>query len=469
VKKFNDSIKTEILKRKDLGLIDMKVNACLLAGMKLNDENCMQSLEALQKDGKLAYKFRIAKPKKAVIIGEFVKKINANNGFFYFKSIEDYIKSDIQKSFQFAILDDKIFEKRQFTIAYELPARVIKYSEIDKDKIENIEHLYQVWLKKIRGDERKAIVHLYFEQDENALPTNIFQTKYKNHQNIRVYSNKILENGITIGDERSVFFDRHGGLINIFSKEKSFVDANQSWVLIDKNNPDLDYISRYDIINNANLLAYELEEAGLLKVLVIDERVSEESIKVIDDPNQKKLMRNGLGFTKYDTNNSKLTLFDTAFASNVLIATHLNGESLKQEIDLEHNHYLNAKISDNLKLETNITSLYAKLSVNGFNLSWNCTDSGPKIIPLEIIPDVVIIHRTMLKKLYDTDENEQFLKNVQNIFPNLIVTTGSGATHGIKGDFKILPFNTLYQLVCGYRVQKLKLSKIIMQLNNNKI
>lgn len=53
--------------------------------------------------------------------------------------------------------------------------------------------------------------------------------------------------------------------------------------------------------------------------------------------------------------------------------------------------------------------------------------------------------------------------------PNLIVTTGSGTTHGIDGDYKILPYSTLNELILGKRIQKLKFSKLLLQLTKNKI
>lgn len=243
IKEFNDSIQTEILKRKDLGLIDMKVNACLLAGMELNDENCKQALTAKLHEGKLAYKFKIAKPKKAVFIGDFVKEERMVNGFYYFKTIEDYRKSDIHKSFEFAVISDDLYEKQKNIMACELPARFLKYSEIESSKVDDIEHLYEIWLKKLRGNV-KANVHLFFEQNDitNDEPTKLFKAKYASTPNLKVYSNEDLKIGHTIAGEKNVIFDRHGGLIGRFSKEKSFVDANHSWILIDKNNPDFDYM-----------------------------------------------------------------------------------------------------------------------------------------------------------------------------------------------------------------------------------
>lgn len=474
IKEFNKSIQTEIHKRKDLGLIDMKVNACLLSGMELNDENCKKALTAELHESKLAYKFKIAKPKKAVFIGNFTEGKNNKNGFYYFKTIEDYSKSDIHKSFEFAVLADNLYNKQKAEIACELPARILKYSEVEKDKTEKIEHLYEVWLKKLRCDET-ANVHLFFEQNDNTEPTKEFKAKYAKHQNLKVYSNEDLNAGLTIADNKNVFFDRHGGLIGKFSKEKSLVDTNHSWILIDKNNPDFDYISRYDIENKTNLLAYELEEAGLLKVLVIDERVAEQSVRMINDTDQAIKLREEQrsDFWKWKKQNSKfnLTLFDLAWASNVFLATHLGENELKQNINEQTEHCLKVKFnSGKIELETNIPSNLACRK----NQKWNDKKTGNEISnsqseTINIKPDIMIIHRTKLKELLTANSNfvKELLSKNEGIC--LVVTTGSGTTHGIEGDYKILPFTTLSKLILGKRINKLQLSKTLLELTKNRI
>jgi hypothetical protein len=474
IDEFNRSIKTEILKRKDLGLIDMKVNACLLAGRELNDENCKEALTAELHEGKLAYKFTIAKPKKAVFIGNFVEEKSNSNGFYHFKTIEDYSKSDIHKSFEFVVLADDLYKKQRNEIACELPARVLKYSEIESDKTENIEHLYEVWLKKLRSD-KKASIHLFFEQNNDTPPTKEFKAKYEKHQTLKVYSNEDLNAELTIADEKNVLFDRHGGLIGKLSKDKSLVDTNHSWVLIDKNNPDFDYISRYDIENKTNLLPYELEEAGLLKVLIIDERVAEQSVRTISDTDQATKLREEQrsDFWKWEKQNSKfnLTLFDLAWTANVFLATHLDDKALKQEINEQTEHCLKVKFNNGtIALETNIPSHSACRE----NQKWNDKKTGieinnSKIETISIKPDVMIIHRTKLKELLTANSN--FVKELlnENEGISLVVTTGSGTTHGIEGDYKILPFATLSKFILGKRINKLQFCKTLLELTKNKV
>ncbi len=195
-----------------------------------------------------------------------------------------------------------------------------------------------------------------------------------------------------------------------------------------------------------------------------------------------KIADDSCGFTKFNPYAS-LTLFDIAWASNVFIATHLNGDKLKVDIDMNNQHYLNVDISnDNILLKTNITSQYGRISSeycpvsNGIVKKWIFGDNkpaNPLITECSFVPDVLIIHRTKLKELVTKYEklNIDFVFEILSKYPqlNILVTTGSGTTHGIKGNYKILPFTTLFSLILGNRVKKLHLTKLIMQLNKNKI
>jgi hypothetical protein len=487
IEEFNRSIQTEILVKKDLGLIDMKVNACLLAGKELTDVNCKESLKAIKtKEGILAYKFKIAKPKKAVFIGEFCKGEQHKDGFFYFENQDEFRKSTISKSFQFAILSDSIFDMpfddTKQTFLSELPARVIKRSELPETIVlENLlEQLYNVWLTKIRGDDnKKAEISLYFEQKKDIFPTSAFKGKYditenENKSSLKIYSDEDLTQHPNIDNQKNIFFDRHGGIIKYFHKD--LVTPDNSWILIDKNNPDFDYISRYDIDNNKTLLPLELEEAGLLKILIVDERVAEQSVRQLsEDKVSHYINKSKYGFTKFDISNSKLTLFDSAWAANVFLATHLNDFPLKMDIDLETRHMLNVNFNKNgISFQTNITSLYGKFVNDDENKSWSFDEeiTSPKCVEIEIKPDVLIIHRTKWKELLNEallNNDIHFVSRILSFIPNLIVTTGSGTTHGIDGDYKILPYSTLNELILGKRIQKLKFSKLLLQLTKNKI
>lgn len=481
---FNKSIKTPILEKIDLGLIDMKVNACLLEGKELTDENCKNALKARDPDApeyknRLAYKFKIAKPKKAVFIGDFVKKEENSKGFFFYKTAETFQNAPISKSFEFAVLGKEVDKSK---IQHELPIRTLKYCAEKHEKFNDLSSIYKEWLEQIRGNQ-KANIHLYLQQGVNEYPTKDFLDKFKEHNNFKIYNKNIdgnIElngNSVTdIAEDKNIFYDRHGEMINSLSSNNNLVDSNQSWILIDKNNPDFDYINQYNIERNDNLLPYELEEAGLLKVLIIDERVAEQSIRKIDDTNLLKINKSKFGFTKFDTS-PNITLFDTAWASNVFIATHLNGTTLKVDIDENCQHKLDVNINFKLLFKTNITSRYGTLNGGGMGVkkywdfneqTYKSTDE-PKSISLNLNPDVTIIHRTILKKLLGDGESSMPLDKLNELFPNLIVTTGSGSTHGIDGDFKILPFNTLSELVCGKRIQKLRLSKLLLTLTKNKV
>ena len=164
-------------------------------------------------------------------------------------------------------------------------------------------------------------------------------------------------------------------------------------------------------------------------------------------------------------------MFDLAWASNVFLATHLGEVELKQKINEKTEHCLKVKFNKgNIELETNIPSHSACRK----NQKWNDKKTGneissSKIETISIKPDVMIIHRTKLKELLTANSN--FVKELlnKNEGINLVVTTGSGTTHGIEGDYKILPFGTLSKLILGKRINKLQLSKTLLELTKNKI
>lgn len=486
---FNESINSSILERRDLGLIDMKVNACLLEGKELTDENCRQSLRALKtKEGILEYEFRIAKPKKAVFIGciERIGKEKAS-GCFYFDNIDAFIGSKISKSFKFAVIDASLLEgldrKKKMKLFSQLPARILYFNERikrDLSKNENKEILtilYSHWIENLAESERpKFQVHLTFEQEDSEEPTLSFKNNpvFQKQDVLAIHSKKDLADGVSFEDDKEhIFFDRHGAIIRGF--EKSFVkNKNHCWILIDKNNPDFDYISRFNLNTNAGLLPHELAEAGLLKILVIDERIAELSSRIEKDTELSKLTSSQYGFTKLNIEKDNLTLFDIAWAAKIYIATHLNEKPLKNEIDIEvgDKHVLKVGIQKDRKItyDVNLTSLYGEyhrgVGVRGTG-QWTFSDGSPKLTDIDLKPHILVIHRTKLQELIM--KYSITVEEITEQIPCVIVTTGSGTTHGMEGEFKIIPFSTLNELLLGKRIQKLRLSKVLGELNKNNI
>lgn len=222
-------------------------------------------------------------------------------------------------------------------------------------------------------------------------------------------------------------------------------------------------------------MAYELEEAGMLKVLVIDERVAEQSVRSLKHDTEVCKLESGnrYDFFKLKVRNGDsydLTLFDKAWAANIFLATHLNGNALKQEISLEYEHKLDVKFDNGkINFETNILSCQEGARFENSYWTKDSKQMTATSNSIDIKPDTVIIHRTKLKELLATNPNfvEELLNENEGI--NLVVTTGSGTTHGIDGDYKILPFATLSKLILGKRINKLQFSKTLLELTKNKI
>lgn len=512
IAKFNESIATPILERKDLGFIDMKVNACLLEGKELTDENCSTSLRAGTEKGILYYEFRIARPKKAVFIGRVHRSIAKSiaqkklPGYAYFRNAEVYITDPVSKSFKFAVLDRNLegklsLEMRQ-KLRSQLPGRVLYFQDIQDELLSTkspdlLKLLYRHWVARLShtdkpGHAQDCQVHLTFQQSNGDRPTRDFKEckALSGHPILRSYSNEDVRGLAFEANKHHVFYDRHGVMIDGNFKESfAWGEKKHCWILLDKNNPDLDYISGYNLTSNADLLPYELAEAGMLRVLVVDERTAEQSSRTIQNGNdhRMKLHKDVYGFNKFDLSNNKLTLFDTAWAANVFIATHLNGDPLKDAINLEDGdkHVLKVNVTkDAIEYETNITSMYGTLAADfdeNDNLvrKWDIPDGASGVTRVALKPHVLIIHRTKLKELIDRDRASSergkkdkippVIRRIFNEIPNVIVTTGSGTTHGIKGHFKILPFSTVNELILGKRIQKLKLSKTLLELTKDEI
>jgi hypothetical protein len=128
--------------------------------------------------------------------------------------------------------------------------------------------------------------------------------------------------------------------------------------------------------------------------------------------------------------------------------------------------------SDPITFEANFTSLHASYESTGIGSSrtahWFPKDSTPKLTRIDLKPHVLVIHRTKLKELV-TNCGPEIIAKITAEIPTVIVTTGSGTTHGLDGEFKILPFSTLNELLLGKRIQKLRFSKLLLELTKNKI
>ena len=141
-----------------------------------------------------------------------------------------------------------------------------------------------------------------------------------------------------------------------------------------------------------------------------------------------------------------------------------------KKIDLKYKHALNTIFENGeVCFKTNILSRVegAKYCDSVYEWKKDGNEIKAECITVELSPDVMIIHRTTLKDLLENNSN--FIQELldKNKRMTLVVTTGSGTTHGIHGDYKILPFTTLNRLILGKRINKLQLSKILLQLTKN--
>jgi len=496
-------IKLEIRKKEKLGIQDMKINACLLAGKEITEENCVESLHVYrdEKTKLLSYEFDIIKAKKiAIIHSTFSKENLKKNGIFSFKSLTGFSKIQSNQSFQFAVIDESILtaeNKLEEFFCY-LPSRILIYNsdnnstqnfkncktvkfsdktlfDID-DADELLERCWKIWLTRWSKEKEVFGLNLYLDQSQYDLPTQTWinsEAKLNNRlSGIGKYStwykqglNEILTKEFKEANNQ-ILFDRHGCLLG---DEKlgviNFLNKN-TYNLIDKNSKDFDKIFTADLKDGNSMLPFELFESGLLRILLIDERAQERSATELNSQWQLKT----LGFDK----GGDFNLFDALWASKIFTVTHLQiadetEKSLKSEIDETQNHFLKMRFEKNndgnfnLQFDVNFTQLpdaftgYTEIGEGKYTLSLQ-----------QLGVDAVIIHRTILKDLI-AKLGSSFLQKIEEVIPFIFITTGGGVVHDVNKKIKVIPFGALQDFILSNnRIAKYSLTQTLMNLTANK-
>jgi hypothetical protein len=220
-----------------------------------------------------------------------------------------------------------------------------------------------------------------------------------------------------------VCFDHHGTLHQKFSKPcKTSFNRGNNYVLFGKNSADYSKIAH--AWNNPNMV-FELTEAGLMNVLVIDERIAQISMKTAGKGKPKLKQK--------DTNNF---LWDYYQAANVWVCTSWNftpdsGKDISVDFVQETSK---TGFSDDpfLKVEVDVSN--DKFLIN-YECQGNCT------LPNRF--DMIILHRTVLTDMIGSLEPEIFIDQLHCHFPFVIANSGAGRPMKVKGNYKFLPYATL--------------------------
>jgi len=509
VDQLNEKIKKPLTDNNiGMGIADMKICACLLSEKELREYNLSNSIEVIKDNGHIAYSLYLTRPKNIAFIGSHGHLDNPSKGIFCFSNLEEFLKSS-SSNFQFAIIHYNIFYQENLKlIKNKLPLRLFVYDAENNEKKESDETgrykfineieednvLEWCWIKWIgsKNSNLKTTLNLYFDEDINGAFTkkwNALSSDWKSAVekpfDLDVYhriDGDISPDKEIKSEALHICYDRHGKLIN---KLKPKFTENHFWEHIDKNNRDFDFISTSDTSRKPFLLPYELVDAGLTNILVIDERVAEMANRTYDkETGMRPLVTTG-GFKKYSDIIGKddTQLFDACWASNIFIATHIDDVPVSNKIenDITKNHYLKISLKKekdviNLDSKVNFTEEIAAVKRVNNEKGWFKHDGDKLYIndslelgnneelfySRDIKYDCLLIHRTKLKNLVENDEYGLELLNQLNV-SKIFVVTGGGVVEFLDGNNQlvILPSNILYEYILGKRPAKLLLTKIL--------
>lgn len=522
-------------RRKAWGLAEMMICANLLAGsknFKYDSDNLSVGSAPLntggEKANRLVYHLRLMKPKKAVLIGKsFFEKIYEkhktafkNAGICYFDSFKAF-GLDAQKAtstiaiFGFALIaEDEIESLEEYRRL--LPFRILrirkdsgshdvtttgdvhiaKHDLFDsKFKPENFMHrVWQVWLQKRwnqpRTSEKEpyAGLDIYLGQTEDTYPTKSWQKKVEEFSSpfhVRLWGKKDNGNvGIIAGDTDNksaahVVFDRHGEILDELPK----LAERDAYIMLDKLNSDFSKIFQPPL-SKPWVFPYELIEAGLLRVLILDERMAERAVKTISDTDVEKI-----AFELVGKKNFMPSYWHIAWRSQVLITTHLliddsddtdkkpflKGALHAQSFEDQHDLHL----KDNNKMKLACPELRLKVSDKKIDLIINSIGRKPEdnedkneiVKPLnKNAIDVVLIHQGIIDNLpAPWREKNKFIDTLRQFIPWIIVESGRGIPPEVQqSDEKFLPFSVIDHWLEGKRIGKFSLAQTVMTLTRGK-
>jgi hypothetical protein len=351
--------------------------------------------------------------------------------------------------------------------------------------------LWQHWLKRWITDEEMTVLNVYLEQTYQELPTkrwkecadllnNDFEKakapfrvsvkearskverqagntpvspaealkalRKSSSANMQPPDSWLLEAG------RHIVFDRHGTIASTIN----FNLPKDAYFLLDKSSSDFIDVFQPSFpkseLETWWTFPMELIEAGLLRVLIIDERIAERAHEefVGDELKIKRLLG--------ATNNP--TKWHFARAAKVYICTHfginkapsplhaaVEGKSPSLGVRFDYQEDLTIK---NVTLGT--------IS----NVALGPVDEQASKHEEKI--DMVIIHQGILDGLKDEVNLDAFLKALQQRIPFVIVDSGRGIPPTLSEKVKFLPFSVLQDYLLGQRIAKYRLTQVSMAL-----
>jgi hypothetical protein len=345
------------------------------------------------------------------------------------------------------------------------------------------------WFLDQGPNARTAIVNVYLDQWEDEQPTKRWAqqadnfNKFSENVKIRVWGRFEGDNIWSITKQPSflnvptnIIYDRHGRLKG---KLDTYLSANEDWsyVLLDKHSPDFTtlFTPRFPPLTQPGksesagvehwTLPWEMAEAGLLRVLVIDERAAEFSLDELEHAAREVLwglLRTSLG-EKFPEDFNPVK-WHMAWASKVYICTHFGvgrePEPLHDKIASRETNVPSLKVRVDIErragAETDEQQLAARI---GFNIA---VVGGEE---KKFKADAILIHQGVLDEWRgEIRDQDVFLKSLRRHFPFVVVESGRGIPLSLSDTAKFLPFSLLQHSILGNIVGKFGLARVLMSL-----
>lgn len=369
---------------------------------------------------------------------------------------------------------------------------------LDQGPNELLHWLWQTWLTQrwltsveTTADEaiEKAVVDIYLEQDVSESPTKEWLKHagafnrgqgVEGQLGVRIWTKNSIECVTGNGDfaGRSLLYDRHGGAAEKVWRKRNEQKApldffnGDAYIFLDKLSADFSKIfcpafptdagangKKTDMPLNSWTLPYELIEAGLLRVLVIDERLAEKCYTLVDDTDARNRR------TTLTGNDRDLPLaWHVAFGAKVYVGTHIDLEG--ESYPLHKQSYEQARERHNANSETPLPCLHVDISNSDDDVKYRWSASGYAPFSENLKLDVVIIHQGILDWLARDHRINQsgFLARLRRSIPFVVVDSGRGIPPNLEKTEKFIPFSVLQDYISSSRTSKHSLTQLIMSL-----
>jgi hypothetical protein len=515
------------LKREAWGIAEMKVAAALLKGSteweKLQGDTAKEFLDVKEKDGKLVYRLYMMRPKRVcALVPNHGLEVDIGRmkraGVWIFRDIQEVkdalYKSRSPASFKFAFLDLKNIANLQDLESLDLkelepclPFRVIvrvkselrqqvqallpnavfvddtvSYSISDPEKF--VCELWRSWLGRWA---EKTELHLYLGQEEGRKPTSDWKALAEKwsadgYRPFIWYDREQEQNGskkrVQVSEPDSgnsepprVVFDRHAVIANQL-KMGPELGIKDCYFAFDKLNSDFIWIFSS---SPSEEMVYSLLEAGLLRILVVDSRIAERAYDY-DVINREwtaslvQIMESTIfpGVPREARSRPKPMRWHIGCIGKVFICTHLgiNGDPLPLHPSAKEVPYLKLRVdmrdsspSACIELKSNEGAEMCKIRIE--------LDNGGRAVSGKIDFDMIIIHQGDIESRRPEGFNySDFIASLKRLFPFVVVDSGRGIPPEVQSTpgVKFLPFSLLNSYLGGKRIDKARLTQVVMPL-----